>query len=164
MDYPTPGRAGFHDFIAPGRVGSGGADRLGEFSLTVERTNTTGWRALRRRLLSTGAHILLAQETGVSQSPMPAAAEWAKKRGWKSVWAPALTTEAGGTSAGVAIFARDHLGLRFPDVGSHIWHPGRAVAAILEAPGHRPTVVASCYLVSGCGAGRENLEILSDAG
>ncbi len=166
VTYPSPGRDGFRDFVAPGHRGSGGRrqDGQGQFKLQLESVNSTGWAALRKRLARTDAHVLLAQETWVPQTLIPEASEWARKRGWKSVWAPARLTEAGGTSGGVAIFARDFLGLRHPDVGSHIWCPSRAVAAVLEAPGHRPMVVASTYLIAGCGPAQANLEVLADVG
>ncbi len=115
-----------------------------EFRLLVETANTTGWAALKRRLLDTRAHVLLAQETWVTQAAIPAASEWARRRGWKAVWSPARVTENGGTSAGVAIFARDYLGLRYPDNESHEVEPARIVAAVMEIPGARPIWLASC--------------------
>ncbi len=165
ISYPTPGRAGFADYIAPGYAGSGGSSTAElQRGLAIETANTTGWAALRARLEATEADVLLGQETWVTQSLLAEASTWALKRGWKSIWAPANATAAGGTSAGVAIFAREWLGLHFPDHGGHIWSPARAVAAVLEAPGHRPIIVASCYLISGVGAGQGNLEVLADIG
>ncbi len=164
VSYPRPGRDGFRDFSAPGYAGGRRDAALENFELRLESANTTCWAGLKRRLRDTDAHVLLAQETWVSQSRMAEASAWARKRGWKSVWAPAGVGAGGGTAAGVAVFARDFLGLRFPDKGSHIWSDARAVAAVLEAPGFRPFLLASVYLVSGGGTGADNLRILADVG
>ncbi len=164
MNYPRPDREGFRDYIAPGfaQTSSTGGQRQ-DFELTVESVNGTGWRALKKRLRHSRAHVLLGQETWVTQEMLPAASAWAKARGWKAIWAPATKGEGGGPSAGVAVFARDWLGLRHPQAGGHIWHHARAVAAVVEAPGFRPMVVVSCYL-HGAGPDQRNLGILADVG
>ncbi len=164
IQYPRPGRQGFRDFTAPGFSQGGRHPSDGEFQLVVESANTTGWAALKRRPVDTDAHALLAQETWVTQSMMPAASAWARRRGWKSLWSPAAAGLGGGPSAGVAIPVRDYLGMRFPDVGGHEWHPARAVAAVMEAPGFRPLLLSSIYLISGGGTDRGNLAILADVG
>ncbi len=164
VEYPQPGRPGFRDFVAPGFTRGARCPADGEFQLKVESANTTGWAALKRRLRATEAHALLAQETWVTQSMMPAASAWARRRGWKSVWAPAAKGPGGGPSAGVAIFVRDCMGLKFPPVADHVWWPARAVSAVMEAPGFRPVLLTSLYLISGGGTGRANLEILAEVG
>ncbi len=130
----------------------------------MESVNATGWKPLKRRLASTSAQVLLAQETWTGSSRIPQASAWARRRGWKSLWAPAVRGSGGGMSGGVAIFVRDYLGLRLPQVGDYVWHEARAVAGILEAPGFRPFFIASIYLHSGDGPGARNLAVLSDIG
>ncbi len=164
VSYPRPGRSGFHDYTAPGHDGGKRAEAEGEFELEIETANTTGWASLKRRLKATDAHVLLAQETWIPPSRMAEASAWARKRGWKSIWAPAGTGPGGGPSGGVAIFAKDFLGLRLPDKGGHIWREARAVAGVLEAPGFRPMVLASVYLISGAGTSKDNMEVLADVG
>ncbi len=147
ISYPAPGKGCLFNVIAPGharpRVSCDGEEA---FRLVVETVNPTGWTALKRRLSSTDAHVLLAQETWVNQSAMAGASNWARRHGWRSIWSPAFTTAKGGTSAGVAIFARDFLGLHFPEADAHEIVPARAVMGVLEAPGRRPMRVFSCYL------------------
>ncbi len=162
--YPRPGKEGFYDYTSPGFAGGDRSAGEGEFQLRIETANTTGWSALKRRLLSTHAQVLLSQETWIPHARMAEASAWARKRGWKSVWAPSAIGDGGGPSGGVAIFARDHVGMSFPETGSHIWHEARAVAAVVEAPGFRPMLVASLYLVSGAGTDRRNLEVMADVG
>ncbi len=166
IDYPRPSQKGLSNFIAPGFVGSGRDTKGGddEFRLVVETVNATGWTALKKRLAATDAHAVLAQETWVTQAGVAAASAWARRHGWKSVWSPAVTTDKGGTSAGVAVFARAFLGLHYPSGGPHEICASRAVAAILEIPGQRPILVASCYLVQGIGAAEENKTILAKVG
>ncbi len=165
VSYPRPGTGCLRGAIAPGfgehRM-SGGDGEL--YALSVEAVNSTGWKALQRRLQATTSHAVLAQETWVTQDSIPAASAWAKRRGWKSVWSAAQAGPNGGAAGGVAIFVRDEFGLQYPPGGSHEWHPGRVVAAVLEAPEHRPLLLISSYLVHGVGPGAENLELLAKIG
>ncbi len=168
VSYPKPGVRTLRGAVAPGygRVESGPVQQDDEeaFQLRVETTNPTGWRALQRRLLSTTAQVVLAQETWITQDAVPAASAWARKKGWQSTWAAALPGPNGGASGGVAIFAREGIGLHLPPGGSHIWSPGRAVAAVVQAPGHRPVIYVSTYLCHGKGPSGDNLEILAAVG
>ncbi len=168
ISYPRPGTGSLRGAVAPGFTGGGRqkawSDEEDLFALRVEAVNATGWRALQRRLLSTSAHALMAQETWLSQDAIPAASAWAKRKGWHSVWAPALEGPNGGASGGVAIFARDSIGLRYPEGGSHIICLGRAVAAVLEPPAHRPFLLVSTYLCHGVGPNAENLDLLARVG
>ncbi len=165
ISYPSPGTRSLRGAIAPGHNTSDG-DKDGEqlFALTIETANTTGWRGLQRRLATTTAHALLAQETWITQDAVPAASAWALRRGWKSVWTAATPGPNGGASGGTAIFVRSHLGLRYPPDGSHEWCQGRAVAGVIDAPGHRPMLLVSCYLVHGIGPAQANLDLLAAIG
>ncbi len=106
--YPRPGTGSLRGAIAPGfaRDGTGGPTEE-QFELKIEAVNTTGWKSLQRRLLTTHAHALLAQETWVTQDSIPAASDWARKRGWKSVWSAAQAGPNGGAAGGGG-----HLGAR----------------------------------------------------
>ncbi len=164
--YPRPGEGSLRGAIAPGfELQRRGRDEPQQrFQLRVESANTTGWRALQRRLVATRAHVLLAQETWLSQDAVHAASAWAKRNGWKSIWAAAVEGPNGGASGGTAIFVRDYLGLRYPPDGPHVWVPGRVVAAVLDVPEHRPMLVVSAYLIHGIGPAPANLDILSRMG
>ncbi len=151
------------DVVAPGHP-SAQHEALEELRLVIETVNPTGWTALKRRLLSTDAHALLAQETWVDQSAMAGAAAWARRQGWRSVWAPAVTTTRGGTAAGVAIFVRDCFGLRLPTDRSHVLSPARAVMGVMEVPGGRPLRLISCYLRHGKYADDLNAATLGEIG
>ncbi len=170
VSYPKPGSGSLRGAVAPGyrrtEGANGGQDQTdGEvFKLKVEAVNSTGWRALQRRLMATEAQVILAQETWLTQDAVPAASAWAKRRGWQSIWAAAVPGPSGGASRGVAVLVRDGIGCRYPPGGSHIISPGRAVAAVVQAPGHRPTVFVSCYLHHGRGPSGENLEVLAAIG
>ncbi len=165
IHYPRPGDGALRGAIAPGFAqeadGTAGQD---EFSLRVEAVNSTGWRTLQRRLSTTSAHVVLAQETWLMQGSIPAASDWARRHGWKTVWTAAVQGPSGGASGGAAILVRDFLGTRYPPGSSHEWVPGRVVAAVLDAPGHRPMMLVSTYLVHGVGPGPANLEILASVG
>ncbi len=163
LAYPAPGTRSLAGAVAPGFTHD--QDIVSDkFSLTVEAVNSTGWRALQRRMRATTAHALLAQEVWLTPDAIPAATAWAKRNGWKTIWTPAKAGKRGGASGGAAILVRDWMGLRPPPVGSHEWVPARVVAAVLEAPGHRPLLLVSSYLVHGCGPSPANVEILGTIG
>ncbi len=134
------------------------------WALEVLTANTTGWGPLQRLLASTDAQVVLAQEHELRGQEIAEASDWAIRRGWKSLWVEASVTEAGGRSGGVAILARDYLGLSPPPWGDPQIVPARAIAAKLEAPGCRPTVVMSTYLIDGIGPAAANRHILARIG
>ncbi len=84
------------------------------WALSATTANTTGWGPLERLLQSTTADVILAQEHRLRGAQMAEASEWVWKKGWKSIWAEANKTPEGGLSGGVAVFARQHLGLTKP--------------------------------------------------
>ncbi len=167
ISYPEPHRDGFRDIGSPG-FGPGRdpprAAGVEDFAFQVETVNSTGWGPLRRRLRSTTAHAVLAQETWVLQCQVAGASDWAKRHGWESVWAPAKLGPGGGASGGVAIFVKRGMGLRYPVSGSHIVEEARAVAAFAEPPGHRPVLLVSAYLIEGKGTQDANKAILAKIG
>ncbi len=167
VEYPQPHRDGFRDICSPGfsaDEGGGGARTAEEFALTAETVNSTGWGPLKRRLLVTKAHVVLAQETWTLQGQVANASAWARRHGWDSIWAPAKLGAGGGASGGVAIFARQGMGLRFPAVGTHVIEDARAVAGYCDPPGHRPIMLCSAYLIDGKGAKEPNKAILAKIG
>ena len=93
------------------------------------------------------------------------ATEWAVQNGWKPLINSAIdTTVPGGkkaSSAGVAIFARDGIGLRRDDVVTS--KPERLIGSIIECPAHPPLSVVSAYLRDGCGMTGLNATLLSEA-
>ncbi len=166
--YSRPHKDGFRDIASPG-FGEEERDRTDrgaeqDYQLVVETANTTGWGPLKRRLQTTSADLLLAQETWVLPSYKKEASDWAVRNGWESVWAPAHTGPGGGASGGVAAFARRGLGLRLPTVGPHIVEEARAVAAVVEPPGYRPLLTISTYLIDGKKMQPANRAILSKVG
>ncbi len=138
--------------------------RAEQFALRVETVNATSWGPLKKRLRRTGAHLVLAQETKLAGVALATASAWALKSGWKMVAAPAIRGKKGGASAGVAIFVRSPLGVHLPATGSHILEEGRAVAAVIDMDGCRPTLAMSIYLRDGVGMSEANRRTLSRAG
>ncbi len=166
VTYKAPHKPGFHGALMRDTEGEEAAMRPdGEMAgLRVETCNATSWGSLRRYLRRTKAEVILAQEHHLGPLEVPAKSSWALRTGWHSVFAPAAPGEGQGWKAGVAIFARPHLGLSLPRVGSHIVVPHRAVAACVEPPGHRLTTLVSLYLEDGKGIGKENLEHIAAVG
>ncbi len=161
-EYREPHRPGFHRALLPGD----GEQRCDEenFQLCIDTVNATAWGTLKRYLRYSKAHAVLAQEHHLGPDAIAAASAWALRRGWRSVFAPALEGEGVGWRAGVAIFARAELGLSMPRAGPHVIIPGRIVAALLEAPGYRPCTLVSMYLKDGVGLNAENYSYLEAAG
>ncbi len=166
--YPPPHRDGFRDIATPGfssQQRDGDRRRQEEdFRLIVETVNSTGRGPLRRRLLHTDAHVVMAQETWVLPDQLAKASSWARRKGWQSLWAPAAVGPGGGASGGVAILARAELGLRHPIVGSHVLEEARAVAGFVDPPGHRPILLACAYLRDGKGMSISNKATLARIG
>ena len=177
--YPDPHKMGFSPVYTPGfgrarcefseqvsRSGNSRHQNLDKenFALRVESVNTNGWRALQRRIVSTEAHVILAQETWILPDAVAEASMWAANKGWKSLWAPAATGPGGGASGGTAIFVRDFLGLRFPQHGSHVWHPARACVGIVDVLGLRPFLAVAVYCHVGTGPCGDNITLLENVG
>ncbi len=138
---------------------------LEPWALKVTTANSTGWEPLKRLLLSANtSDVVVTQEHRLRGSAVAEASQWAHRRGWKSIWAEASVTEAGGLSGGVAVLVRSHLGLAPPPWGDPVIEEARAVGATVEAPGCRPTVVVSAYLVDGIGLAARNRSILARIG
>ncbi len=170
LGYRIPGGDGFKgarraDAGAEGL--SGFVDGVPEkqlFSLTIETANSTGWHPLQRHLMRTQAHIVLGQEHHLRGEDVAAASQWARRRGWKSLWVDAEPGDGAGTRGGVTIFARDYLGLARPPWGDEMVVPGRVAAAVVEAPGHRQLLLFSAYLRDGEGMSVANRAIMAAIG
>ena len=128
--------------------------------------NSSGIGPLKRFLLETTAHVVLAQATRVgSQDSMNETSAWCLRQGWKSLWSWAVSGPRGGMSAGTAIFARKELGLlelEGTTIESHC--QGRFRAAMVQAPGYCDIIVGSVYLRVSEGLSPANLDILGQIG
>ncbi len=162
--YPSPSQPGFHGAMVMEPCDEPPSNAKGMFGLKVETCNATAWGPLRRYLRRSPADVILAQEHHLGPDQLPAKSTWAIRNGWHAIFAPAQRGEGQGWRAGVAIFARPHMGLAMPKHGSHIVIPHRAVAATVHPPGHRQTTVLSLYLEDGKGLGNDNLQHLSTIG
>ncbi len=162
--YPRPDQTGFHGAFAAGHDNRLGPPTGDQFKLKAVSINSTGWGALKEFLTVTDAHLIFGQEHRLPAHDVPAASAWARRQGWKSVWAPATRGPKGGWSAGTVVLARSFIGLRHPDVGGRIVDEARAVAAVVEAPGFRPFMAYSVYLHHGQGPSRANLGICASIG
>ncbi len=99
VDYPEPHRDGFRDIATPGFGDDPGPGRRPpeeEFRLEIECVNSTGWGPLSRRLASTSAHAIVAQETWVLMDQVAGVSDWARRHGWEAVIAPAVLGPGGG--------------------------------------------------------------------
>ncbi len=170
LTYADPDKVGFRGGKSPGfhkedRLKGSGTRPQRESQMKVESANVTGPAGLRTRLRATRADILLAQETWGTEESIPDLREWARKQKWTSLWAPAKPgTNGGRPSGGAAIFVRNHLGLREPDLGGSVWRQHRACAGIVEVPGYRPTICVAAYFQSGDGWGNENTALMASIG
>ncbi|CAK0901834.1 unnamed protein product [Prorocentrum cordatum] len=77
---------------------------------------------------------------------------------------PSTDCAQGQTSAGVAIFARRTVGLRWPDgLARGAAVPYRLLSTMVDLPGWPPLLVGSAYLYTGEGLSQRNLHILKMA-
>ena len=128
----------------------------------VQTVNTTSATALRKYLLKTKAHVVLAQKIGTDIFHQPILQAWALANSWHSVLAPSLRGPTGESSAGAAIFARDFLGMRAQCPG--ILVPNRMVVAAIKPPGWPTIRIGSAYLHASKGLNADNLAIPVVAG
>ncbi len=162
--YAMPGKTGFYGTHTVGFGDDEAGPPAEPFELRVATANTTGWRPLQRFMLTTNANVVFAQEHRLLPDAIPAASAWARKQGWKTVWAPARHGQGGGASAGTVVMARAYMGLRHPDCGNAIVSEAHAVAAVVEPPASRPFMGYAAYFHNGQGLSRTNLELAASIG
>ncbi len=80
------------------------------------------------------------------------------------MWNPSTKGKRGGPSAGVAVFVREHIGMRAPPKGGHLVGEGRGLVCVVDAPGYRPFIAASVYGYSGKGPTAANADLLRAVG
>ncbi len=163
VTYATPGKTGFHGVHNAGHAADDPPPH-DPFVLKLATANTTGWRPLQNFLCATDANVVFAQEHRLLGDSIPTASAWARKHGWKSVWAPAVRGSGGGASAGTVVLTREHIGLRHPDRGKSVVVDGHAVAAVIEPPSSRPFIGYAAYYHHGQGLSRANLALTADIG
>ena len=112
------------------------------------------------------AHVVLAQEVKTSGPSSEILKDWARRNGWKILVADAdYRPHTDAHSAGVAILARDWLGLGWPPGCGPTTKDGRVIIGMLECPFLPPMLIASIYLKTGIGGATPyNLELLKYAG
>ncbi len=162
--YKNPGQEGFRHAIlpAPTDYDQGGEKEM--FSLTIETVNATAWGSMARYLQRTRAQLVLCQEHHLGPGATAAAAAFALRLGWQPMFLPAEPGEGEGWRAGVAIFARNCIGISPPMLGAAEVIPARALAVLVEAPGYRPFHAIAMYMEHGQGVGPKNLRHLEDVG
>ena len=120
---------------------------------------------MKQFLVRTKALVVLGQEIKLRGAESIAeASQWAAANGWQSIISACCLGPNGGHSAGVAIFARPIVGLRYPDGGRWEVCRSRAVAGVITLAGCPPFAVVSSYLRSGEGLSKANAAILAEIG
>ena len=120
--------------------------------LEVVTVNVTSVGPLKKFLETTRAHVVLAQEIKTSGPTTEALKDWARRHGWKILVTDAdYRPHTGAHSAGVAILARDWLGLGWPPGCGPTTKEGRVIIGMLECPFLPPMLIASMYLKTRIG-------------
>ncbi len=153
LQYASPEQEGFWGAVLPGHDEHGERGRRREddekgqhYQLCVDTCNGTSWGSLKRYIKRTRSDVLLCQEHHLPPNAIASASQWAYRRGWQTVWAPAEPGEGSGWKGGVCICARKPVALSVPRHGGTIVQEARAVAAVAEAPGYRPMTLYAAYL------------------
>ena len=138
-----------------------------KMALEVATYNINAWSSFKDKLGELSCHVVLLQEHRLALDQIPAASSFCLRRGWKSIWSPATSTQAGGKSGGTAVLARAGLGLRgLLGLGCEEFDLGsRGAVAIVEAPGYPAILMASLYLTVSVGiVSTKNVELLEIMG
>ncbi|CAK0868494.1 unnamed protein product, partial [Prorocentrum cordatum] len=131
------------------------------FQFVCESYNGNSWGTLSERLARSSALVLLAQEIGITAEDVGDKTAKALGIGWHMLCTPSVPCDAGQTSAGVTIFARTSIGLRWPPHlprGVLVEH--RLLFAMLDIPGWPPILAGCAYLCTTEGLSKRNLELL----
>ena len=131
--------------------------------LIVETINSTSSTQAKQWLEATQAHVVMLQEIKSTDTAIEELHGWTTAHGWKMLATESRTTDSGGISAGVAVLARDWLGLRAPSTG-HVVVKHRLVAGLVQVPGFREFVAYSGYWWCGEGLSARNAELLAAVG
>ena len=115
--------------------------------------NITSWGSGRHYLEQEKPSLVVLQEHHLAQADsITEAQSWLSRLGYKSVFSPALTNAHGnGTSGGVALVIRSHIGIT-PHLGPVEMAPKeRIVAAHVDACVPNGFTLIGLYLVCGVG-------------
>ena len=134
--------------------------------IRIVTVNATAAGSLKKYLTTTEAHIVLAQEVKTSGTTSEQLKVWAASQGWKCLIADAVFSKATSChSAGVAILARDWIGIGWPPGRGPTHYESRVLVALIECPGVPAFLAASAYLKTGIGGPAPyNLQLLEFVG
>ena len=132
--------------------------------LRPETVNCTSFASLKNYLAVTKANLIMAQELWLLQHEVGEATQWALGQGWCMIASPSVPGHGRGKSAGVAILAREYLGLRHPDNGMWEVVPGRAICAVVCVPVIGQLHIYCMYLHHCVGLDAQNTGILKKVG
>ena len=136
-------------------------DKSVDFNLEILTMNVTSWGAAKEFLLTTTANLICIQEHKLWGDKLAEASRWAETQGWTVVWGPARANEEeSGSSGGVAIFARNGVGLVDSEAQTKYEH--RLVGAWVEAPGYDRFLIHSAYFCVRAGLSGINAEIMGE--
>ena len=122
--------------------------------------NFTSHGPLVSYLKEASVEVIAVQEHRAVESRMAAVQSRVADAGYHGLWAPALDTEAGDSSGGVAVLAKSNIMVTAPPGRSdHVLEPGRMVAAHVHYGVAGGLVVVAVYLRVGEGMSAENLAI-----
>ena len=112
----------------------------------------TSTSPLKNFLDATSAQVVLAQEVKTSGPTSDSLRDWARRNGWKVLFADSdYRPDTDAHSVGVAIFAREWLGFRWPPGCGPTTKGARVVIGMLECPSLPAIMLASTYLKTGIG-------------
>ena len=139
--------------------------RQDHFALSIEAINGSCWRTLQDQIKRAHSEALLLQEHRLAcPKKLAAATRWCLNNGWKAVFSPAVeSTEGGEPSGGVAILVRASL-MGLAEAPEILEPTHRAIAAKVDFPGGRRTLLISTYFRHTIGLKDDNLTLLEQIG
>ena len=116
---------------------------MAQAPIHILTANVNSWRTMSTWALQRKEHILLLQETRVTDDGIAGARRAATEVGWSSAWSPAVPNRAGPASGGLAVLCKGMRRMQMlPHPGTHA---SRWMHVVVETTAGNPLHIFTLY-------------------